>query len=197
MTHRLLATSMTLALAILIAGCGFLKRTQSQFFSLQTIPAVGPRVAAGGVPIGIGAVELPPGLDRRGIVVRQRDQRLEIRETEQWADSLESMVLHTVAFDLAGRVPEGMVILPGQIKPAGGVRTIDLIFEELAAGPDRSFVLDVRWILREPGPGRPETTFHERIEVEMRSLGSANIASATSRALATLADRIAARLAVE
>lgn len=194
MTRRPVFAVVAITLMVLAGGCGFFRKTKSSFYSLETIPSQA-SVAAAGLPIGIDAIELPPGLDRRGIVVRKENGQLQIRETEQWAAPLESMVLHTLAFDLARRLPEGMVILPGQVKPIGGVRAIDVILEDFAAGPERVFVLDARWVLREPGPGRPEATFHERITADMRSLDSAEIASATSRALAVLADRIAARLA--
>ena len=76
-----------------------------------------------------------------------------------------------------------MVIMPGTAKPAT-TRSLDVAFEELAAGPDARVVVDARW----------GGTHHERIEVPIQSLDSANVASGTSQAIATLADRIAAGL---
>lgn len=179
------------ALTLLLAGCGFLSRTKNTFYSLETVPPQGTVAAVAGGPIGIDGIELPPGLDRREIVVRTTDHQLELRGTQQWSAPLEDMVIHTLAFDLAKRLAEGMVILPGQAKPAA-MRSIYVIFEDLAAGQDRVFVLDARWTLSDPG--RPQRTGHERITVNAESLDSAKIASAMSEALATLADRIAAQL---
>jgi uncharacterized protein len=179
---------------VLLTGCGFFTRTKSSFFSLDTVPAASPVTAIGGLPIGVEAIELPPGLDRRGIVVRETNHRLEIRETEQWADSLESMVLHTLAFNLASRLPEGMVILPGAAKPDGGMRSLYLNVEELAGGPERVVVLDARWTLRPARPGSPELARHERISVDIGSLESSEIAAGMSQALGILADRIVATL---
>ena len=178
----------TLGLAVLLAGCSLLSRSQNQFYSLEPLP--GPVANVFGAPIGIGSVELPPGLDRREIVVRKADHRLEVRGTEQWPASLEPMVRHTLAFDLAGRLPEGMVIFPGTAKPDGPMRSIDLAFEEIAAGPDARVVLEVQWSLRQSGPG--DVTHRERIAVDIASLDSTNIASGLSQALALLADRIVA-----
>lgn len=172
---------------VLLTGCSFLKRPPNQFFSLDTIP--GTVVNAPGAPIGIDALELAPGLDRRGIVVQGADHKLEVRGTHQWAAPLEDMVTHTLAFDLANRLPEGMVVLPGQPKPAGTMRSLSVEFEELAAGPESTFVLDARWTIG-------AATNHERIEVPMPSLESPNVAAAFSQALAMLADRIAARVGV-
>jgi uncharacterized lipoprotein YmbA len=101
-------------------------------------------------------------------------------------------VLHTLAFDLAARLPEGMLILPGEAKPPGAMRSIDVVLEELAAGPEAKVVLDGRWVVRESG--RPDVARHERIAVDIASLDSANIANGVSQALGTLADRMAAEM---
>jgi len=187
----------TLAVAlVLLAGCGGLfKRTQSQFYSLETtrvdtrLPGRG-----GALPIGVDGIELPPGIDRRELVVRGENNRFEIRGTQLWASPLEEMVIHTLSFNLANRLPEGRVILPGQARPAGAIRSIYVTFEDLAAGPEQTFVLDARWMVTEPGTTGASLARHERITVPMSSLDSAQIATAMSTALAQLADRIAAAM---
>jgi len=184
--------STAILMVILVAGCGFLKRPKNEFYSLETIPSETPVTQASGAPIGIDAIELPPGLDRRGMVIRGADHRIEVRGTHQWTAPLEEMVIHTLAFDLANRLPDGMVILPGQPKPLSAMRPISVVFEDLGPGPDGVFILDARWTLTTLGS--PAFTQHERITIDTRSMQSADIASAMSRALATLADRIVARL---
>ena len=102
--------------------------------------------------------------------------------------ALPPLVLHTLAFDLASRLPTGMVVLPGATKPLAATRSISVVFEELAAGPDPKITLDARWTLA-------GVTRHERVEVNIASLDSAEIASGVSQAIATLADRMATQLA--
>ena len=170
-----------LVVVLLLAGCSFFSKTKSQIYSLERIP--GAAVALTGTPVAIDNIELPPGFDRKDIVVRKAGDQLDVRGTQQWGATLSEEVLHTLAFDLAARLPAGMVILPGSVKPAA-VRTIDVAFEEIAAGPEARVVVDARW-----GGAR-----HERIEVPIPSLDSAEVAKGTSQALATLADRIAAGL---
>lgn len=181
-----------IVLSLLLAGCGFFSKSQSKFYSLDRIPPATPPAVVRGLPIAIDGVELPPGLDRREIVVRLANQQLQIRSNEQWSASLQPLVLHTLAFDLADRLPEGMVILPGASRPSGALRAIDVVLEELAAGPDAKVALDGRWIVRVAG--QPDVTHHERITIDIASLDSANIASGTSQALASLADRMASQL---
>jgi uncharacterized lipoprotein YmbA len=172
----------TLALTILLAGCGFFSRSKSRFFSLDTIP--GAAASVRGVPVAIDAVELPPGADRRDIVVRKADHQLDVRSTDQWRASLEPMLTHTLAFDLASRLPDGMVILPGQIKPAAA-RSISLVVEDIGAGPENAVTLNARWVI-------DNVTHREQIRIDIPSLDSAAIADGMSRASAALADRMAA-----
>ncbi|MFL6246783.1 MAG: membrane integrity-associated transporter subunit PqiC [Thermoanaerobaculia bacterium] len=173
-----------------LMSCGFLKRPKNQFYSLDTIAGQGPVANVAGAPLAIDAIELPPGLDRRGIFIRGADSKVEVRGTHQWTAPLEDMVMHTLAFNLANRMPEGMVILPGQEIPATPSRSLSVVFEELAPGPDPVFVLDARWTISE----RPGVTHHERITVPMSSMESPQIVAAMNQSLATLSDRIVAQL---
>jgi uncharacterized lipoprotein YmbA len=188
----LVATLSVLIFLLLLPGCGFFSRPPNQFYSLQTIRAEAPVVSIGSTPVGIDGIELPPGIDRRGIVVRGADHKLEVRGTHQWSSSLEDMVIHTLAFNIANRTAEGSVVLPGQVKPAA-MRSIFVTFEELAPGADSVFILDARWSVT--GRGAPVVTTHERISVQLDSMDSERIAAGMSTALAMLADRMVARLA--
>ncbi|HEY0158116.1 MAG TPA: PqiC family protein [Thermoanaerobaculia bacterium] len=176
-------------LVLLVAGCGIMKRPKNQFWSLDTIPGT-PRTV-GGVPLGVDGIQLPPAIDRRGITVRGTGNKIDERGTHQWASPLEEMVVHTLSFDLASRLTNGMVVLPGQAKPAA-MRSLYVTFEDLAPGPDNVFVLDARWVIT--GTGVDEMAGHERITINLTSLDNAEIVSAMSTALGTLADRIVAAL---
>jgi uncharacterized lipoprotein YmbA len=182
--------TMLVPLLLLATGCSFFSKSQSRFYSLERIPPAAGVTAVIGLPIAIDGLELPPGIERREVVARQANHQLQIRSAEQWSAPFQPLVLHTLAFDLAARLPEGMVILPGEAKPLTPTRSIDVVLEELAAGPNNAVVLDGRWILREPG--HADVAHHERITIDIPSLDSANIATGTSQALAALADRMAA-----
>ena len=180
-----------LLLLLLLAGCSFFSRSQSEFFTIEPVPA--PAVTnVGGIPVALDGVELPPGFDRREVVVRKADQQLEVRSAEQWSASLQPLVLHTLAFDLASRLPQGMVILPGEAQPPL-TRAIDVVFTELVAGPEARLVIDAQIAIRTGGAAT--ATRHERIEIPLASTASDEVAAGMSRGLATLADRIAAALA--
>ena len=48
---------------ILLAGCSFFSKTKNQIYSLDRGP--GAAVAVAGAPVGIDAIEVPPGFDRK------------------------------------------------------------------------------------------------------------------------------------
>jgi len=176
----------SLVLVILLTGCSFFSKTKINVYSLDRLPsslsgAPAPP-PAGSLPLAIESLELPPGFDRREIVIRRTDHQLEIRSNELWSASLQPLILHTLAYDLAARLPEGAVILPGATKPAA-IRAIDVIIEDVAAGPNTEVVLDGHWI-------SGGVSHHEHIAVPIPSLDSVNVATGMSQAVAALADRI-------
>ena len=176
---------------LLFAGCSFFsKGKQSRFYTLDRVPGTAV-AAARGVPLSIESLELPPGFDRREVIVRKANHELDIRNADQWSAMLEPMVLHTLAFDLASRLPEGMIILPGETKPLTA-RTIDVVVEEFVAGPESRVVLNARWVLHRADS--PDVTHREELAVDIPSLESTNVAAGMSQAIGALADRIAARL---
>ena len=181
-------TTRAMVIAVmLLAGCGILRRPDNRFYSLDRIPPAGAVATVTGTPIGIDGVELPPTLARRGIVIRDEEGRLEVRGTHQWAAPLEDMVLHTLSFDIANRLPDGMVVLPGQARPTGAIRPLFVVFEDLSPGPDNVFLLDARWTFA-------GATRREQISIPLESMESPAIVTAMSRALAELSDRIVASL---
>jgi ribosomal protein S27E len=76
-------------------------------------------------------------------------------------------------------------IPPSRTAASPRVTAANACSEEIATCTDAKVVVDARW----------DRTRHERVEVPIASLESANVASGMSQALATLADRIAAGLA--
>jgi len=166
------------ALFLLLSGCSFFSRAKNDVYTIDVVPGTASK--AGGTPIGIGALELPPGIDRREIVVRKAGQQLDVRGNELWPATFSQLVLHTLAFDLAARLPAGMMVLPGESKPAA-MRSIDIAFQEIAAGPEPKVTIDAQW-----------ESHREHIEVPITSLDSANVAEGISKGLGELADRIAA-----
>jgi len=186
MTRRALPLVLPL---LLVAACSFLKKSQPRIFPIDKIAATTPAATVTGTrgtPFAIEGLELPPGIDRREIVVRRADRQLDVRESDLWAAQLQPLMLHTLAVDLASRLPEGMLILPGELRPAA-VRSIDVVVEDLAVGPDPHIVLDAHWV-------EGNVSHREHVAIDVPSLESPNVSTGMSQVIAALADRIASQL---
>ena len=176
---------------VLLTGCSFFSRSKSSFYSLDRIPRSTPVVAVKGIPFGVDSVQLPAELDRREVVVRKDNHQLDVRSNQQWSAAFHDIVMETLVFDLASRLPEGMVVLPGAARPTA-LRAIDVVFEDLAAGPQNTLTLDAHWTVRQGTT--TSAAHHEQISIPLQSLDSAQVAAAVSQALAGLADRISSQL---
>lgn len=179
------------ALLIALAGCA--SSPPSSFYSLQPRPGDGERPALAGPPLAVTDVSMPPALQRQAMVRRGPDSAVEIRGTERWAGPLDRMIQRTLAFDLAARLAEGAVLLPGQPGPAGGARRLVLVVERFSPGPDERVVLAARWTLLARG-GEALVSRDETIRAPMASPAAGDAAEAMSDALAELSSRIVERL---
>ncbi len=86
----------------------------TQYYTLNSIA---PTVAADGhtsYSVWIATVIVPKTLDRTQLVRRASDNRLDVSENNRWAAPLDDMVRRVLSQDLASRLPEGMVIQPGE-----------------------------------------------------------------------------------
>lgn len=181
-----------LVIVLILTSCSFFSRSQSRYYTLDRVAPTAPRPAAvrGATPVAIDAIELPPELDRKEVAVRKSGGELDVRSADQWSATFHDLVLHTLAFDLADRLPEGMTILPGEAKPLAPTRSIDVVFADLSAGPANTVTLDCRWTLHTPG--HPDTTHSEHISIPVPNLDSGSVAAGVSQALGELSGRVAA-----
>src|SRR5207248_3116012 len=104
-------------LLLFAVSCSFFSKTKNTIYTIDRVPPAAAPAAVRGTPIAINSIELPAGFDRKEVVVRKANNQLDVRGTQQWPASLSDVVLHTLAFDLADRLPPGMMILPGATKP--------------------------------------------------------------------------------
>jgi uncharacterized lipoprotein YmbA len=177
---------------LILTACASSPKTH--FLSLEPAAETTQRHRVHGPAVTIGKVELPSELDRPGLVVRTGSNEIEIRDTEQWAGPLDTMVRDTLAFDLSSRLTAHSVFLPGQTAPKGKVRPITVVIERFSAGPDDRVTLWARWSLYSLNGQTRLLEDNENIEVPVQSQSGQDIAQGMSQALAELAKRIATKL---
>lgn len=94
------------AAAVVLAGCG--SSPKANFYTLAGDSA--PATAAGATTIvTIAPVTVPEMVDRPQVVVRSRNNQVEINEYERWAGSLKSEISRALADNLARLVPNSSV----------------------------------------------------------------------------------------
>jgi uncharacterized protein len=180
--------SLGLLVLLLLAGCA--TSPKSRFYALEPVP--GGRIAepVSGPPIVVDAVHLPDVLDRLALVRRAGPTQLQISDTDRWAAPLDGMSRRVLAWDLAARLPMGLVVAPDAPKPPDAARGLVVSVERFDADAAGQVRLDAVWTLLAGSPQKPVIERRETILVD----GADRFASepaAMSRALGLLADRIA------
>lgn len=172
-----------------LTGCGTSPPTQ--FIALAPrraqVAAVHPKIAA---PLAVGRISLPPELDRLPLVSYASNGRIQVDGTIRWAAPLTESIRRTLTFDLANRLGNNQVVLPGQPKPSA-VLWLVLTIQTFAPHPDNRVDLKAHWSILTRN-AHPQTIAQGEAAIQTRaqSTHSTALAAAMSDALATLADRI-------
>ncbi len=179
-----------LAALLLLAGCGSSPKTH--FYTLDVVRGTGGQQAALAGPIQIAAVHIPAALDRRQMVRRTGTNAVDISDRDRWSAPLGRMARNVLSQDLAARLPKGAVVLPDAPAPAA---TRQIVVTIAAFGPlaDGTVRLRAEWALLDGSPAKP--VLRRNVDLQVSSgRGGAAVASAMSRLLGQLADRMAVAL---
>lgn len=176
---------------VMLAGCFDSPRTT--FYTLDPLPATVAPPDYRGPPLALDAVSLPPELERRELVLHLDRNQVEVRGSERWLSPLDRLLRSTLAVDLALRLGEDRVLLPGQVLPGGGHRTLSVALSRLRATDDGTVELAGRWSLHDD-----EVTLasgQERVVQPITGITGEAIARGFEAAVAAFADRVATGLA--
>lgn len=178
-------------LAALLASCGSPPTT---FYTLSPVPPAARRAASApgctAHPIVVERVDIPAMLDREALVSESGPGRVAISGDRRWAGPLDGMIQHVIADDLRTRLAPGAVLAPGDPAPASGARGLQVNILRFMPNANGVVMLGADWSLLDR-KGYPLLTRSESISESGGADPGAAVA-AMSRALAGLADRIAA-----
>jgi uncharacterized protein len=173
-----------------LVGCGESQHSRFYLLTENRVSAYRTATVRPSTTIALGAVKLPPALDRPQMARRLGSEEISYAEYDRWAGPLDEMVRQVLAADLDGRLPIGVTFIGNDtVNSTNLVISVDIIrFDADATGLSK---LDARWqILGRTGHlvGAP----HNALIVEPGSgPDSAAIAATMSRVVADLAGEIA------
>jgi uncharacterized lipoprotein YmbA len=190
MKHYKLQKLLMMAVCLMLAGCGTSPPTR--YITLTATPQE--RHNFSGPPIRLGAVHLPPDLDRLWLTRSGIGGQLHVSSDVRWAAPLGMLVRNTLAVDLARALPVAKVILPGEPEQKGPVRSLVFVFTKFRISDTGNVDLAARCILLDDAS--QQTLQRRDVQVAVRA-GSKSVtaaAPALSTALGRLADQIVAWL---
>ncbi|MGE0226151.1 MAG: membrane integrity-associated transporter subunit PqiC [Acetobacteraceae bacterium] len=180
-------------LLLLVAGCG--RSPETQFFTLRPVEtqhtAYFRKVSP---PLQVGRVTLPSSLDRRSLVTGGEGVSVNVSDRERWIAPLPELVRRALTEDLRNRLGTAAVLTPGDPLPPKGARTLALNVQDFMVNADGEVVLTSDWTVESRVAGEPAFTEHSTVTARAASMAGGDVAEGMSRALALLADRMAARL---
>jgi uncharacterized protein len=191
MRFRALAAVM---LAGVLTACG--SSPPSHYYELSAEPDPAP-VAQAGYPtrtVAIGEVKLPGALDRPQIARQIGPNQLEYAESDRWAGPLDDMVRRVLAADLRPLLPAGTALVASDSSAPAGL-TVAVEVSRFDADKAGRVMLDATWETLDKNARVTGAPRAANIVEPASGSDAAAVAAAMSRALARLADTIAAGIA--
>lgn len=193
MKRNMLRGLAAIGFVVLLAACG--SSPPTRFYTLDPVPPhASAAVPSAELRVKLAAVHIPPALDRQEMVREQAPDQLAVSDQNRWGAPLGEMIQRVLTQDLTARLGPDRVLLPEE--PASDqVDQIVLDILQFDSGPTGSVTFDGSWSLVRSGSDKPliDCHVHER---ESAAPGDyASDATAMSRILGRLADKIAGAVA--
>ena len=181
--------------ALLIAGtlaaCSSSPPSHYYVLSAQSDPAAVRRIGHPGRTVAVGAVKLPGALDRPQIARRLGPNQLEYAESERWAGPIDDMTRRVLSTDLRTRLPASTTMIADD-SPTPADMTIAIEMSRFDADNEGRVALDASWEILDKNGKVVGVPRQQKIVEPVIGPDAAAVAAAMSRALAGLADNIAA-----
>jgi uncharacterized lipoprotein YmbA len=176
-----------------LISCG--SSPPTRFYTLNEIapPAGnGSSSTAGTIALRLEPVAIPAELDRPELVHHSGPNQVSIADSDRWAAPLDEQIRRALSDDLAVRLPPGLVADPNEPATHDPRRRLSISIGQFDADASCALTLSASWTLQAPGEGTQHGS--ERIQQPSAGACPAALPATMSRALATLADRLAATL---
>ena len=191
--------SLGIAAACLLAtSCAFLSpQTDAARFAVLASVDDLPGEGAAGAPaasaqsLGLGPLALPEYLLRTEIVTRAEGTRIELSETERWAEPFDRAVARVLAIDLQRATGAARVVHHPWYANAKPDVQVEIAFARCERDESGAVVVAARWSVRDLAGERASVERESRIRRDLAGKDAAGTAQALSEALAELSREIA------
>jgi uncharacterized protein len=183
---------------MLCSACSALlgtRRDPPKLYVLSATPAATTHTLPAAAVLGLGPIDLPGYLDRRGIVTRVAPNRVEASANDLWAEPLATNFKTVLEQNLRLRMPGVPIRTYPWVQGATPELAVAIEVVQFEATSGGTIELLARWALREP---RERTVVVSRDSVLTQAVagpGTEDVIAAMSSVLGTLADQIAAEIA--
>lgn len=176
------------AILLLLAGCAGKPTT---YLALAPTQSPITAISTAATPIAVAHVSMPAAIDRLYLTSATGTTTLHVAAHARWVAPIDSQARTVLARDLASRIPDADILMPGDPVPETGARIVHVNVTEFLPRPG-TVVLEADW--RITSSKTRKTLANGRFHVEIPSGPKpAARAEAMSTALGRLADAIAAR----
>jgi uncharacterized protein len=128
--------------ACLLAGCA---GTPTTYLELAAIPPSGISAARGGGPVVVSRVAIPASMDRSYLTTVTGATTLHVAGHTRWAAPIGGMMRLVLAQDLASRLPDETVLMPGDEIPEDSVREVRINIQRFMPDQRGTVTLDADW----------------------------------------------------
>jgi hypothetical protein len=188
MARNLHFTPLLLVLASL-AGCVGVSSPPIRYYTLRAPTAPEPVALAARYFVTVELVAVPEAVDRPQIVVREGENRVRLLEFDRWAEPLRAAVARLLADEIGRRLPDAQVATFGS--PMDNSQAVRVLVEVRAfdSSPGAGVQIDAVWRVL---AGNAQRSGRSRLHERSAAPGVDSVVQAHSRALAALADELAA-----
>ncbi len=172
-----------------ISGCA---GSPTTYLTLRAVPPEKTVTVASKQPIAVSHPSIPPDIDRAHFTVQTGPSTMHVAGNTVWVAPLGGMIQLTLAQNLAARLPNTQVLMPGDLMPPSGARQVRVNILHFMPARAGQVSLQANWSILSPS-GQIQGKGHAQFSLNGGAT-PADEAHTMSLALARLAAQIAEQL---
>jgi hypothetical protein len=183
-----------LALSGCSIGGGNAKVVYHTLSTSMTMGTVDEATSARVKSIGIGPLKLPSLLDRKGYVIREDDNTVQVRELHEWGGELQDEFLTTLTQQIQNRLPRTRVQrIPWEITQTPQYQ-VSLVVTQFDGQAGKEAVLLGTWQLQQASDGRIIATYPFQFRAKVVGKTTNDIVKVQTQLVERLAQTIVEQL---